>query len=110
MRSRRRLRVEVGGTTLVDTDDTMGVFETALPTRLYVRREHIRMDLLVPSPTTTYCPYKGTASYWSAVVDGATVADVAWSYDDPVPESVSIGRMLCFDPQRVAVFHDGVRT
>jgi uncharacterized protein (DUF427 family) len=110
VRSRRRLRVEVEGATVVDADDTMGVFETALPTRLYVDREHIRMDLLVPSPTTTYCPYKGTASYWSAVVDGRTVEDVAWSYDDPVPESISIGRMLCFDPQRAAVFHDGERT
>ncbi len=34
------------------------------------RRDQVRTDLLVPATTTTYCPYKGTASYWSAVVDG----------------------------------------
>jgi uncharacterized protein (DUF427 family) len=61
------------------------------------------MDLLVPSPTTTYCPYKGTASYWTAVVGEVTVADVAWSYDDPLPESLTLGTMLSFDEARATV-------
>ncbi len=56
---RRRLRVEVAGTALVDTDDTLGVYETALEPRLYVGREHVRMDLLVPSPTTHLLPLQG---------------------------------------------------
>jgi uncharacterized protein (DUF427 family) len=103
VRTRRRLRVEVAGTSLVDTDETLGVYETALEPRLYVGREHIRMDLLVPSPTTTYCPYKGTASYWTAMVGDVTVADVAWSYDDPLPESLTLGGMLSFDEARATV-------
>jgi uncharacterized protein (DUF427 family) len=103
VRTRRRLQVEVAGTSLVDTDETLGVYETALEPRLYVGREHIRMDLLVPSPTTTYCPYKGTASYWTAVVGDVMVADVAWSYDDPLPESLTLGTMLSFDEARATV-------
>ena len=83
--SRRRLTVTVAGIVLVDTDETTAVYETSLARRLYVPRHTVRMDLLVPSPTTTYCPYKGTASYWTAVVDGERTEDVAWSYDDPTP-------------------------
>ena len=62
----RRLRVEVFGDVLVDTTATVGVYETSLAPRLYVSRDELRADVLRPSSTTTYCPYKGTATYWSA--------------------------------------------
>jgi uncharacterized protein (DUF427 family) len=97
LRTSRRLRVEVAGAVLVDTDDTIALYETALEPRLYVRRDHVRMDLLVASPTVTYCPYKGSASYWTAVVGDVTVEDVAWSYEDPVPESFAIGHLSASD-------------
>jgi uncharacterized protein (DUF427 family) len=99
----RRLRVEVAGTTLVDTDDTVIVFETALDPRLYVDPSHVRTDLLRQTDTSTYCNYKGVATYWAAVVDGTTVEDVAWSYSDPPPESLPIKGFLSFDADRVEV-------
>lgn len=105
VRTDRRLRVDVAGVTLVDTTETVGVYETALEPKLYVGRDQVRAEL-VPSPTTTYCPYKGTASYWSAVVGDATVADVAWSYDDPLPECLPIRALLAFDPARATVVAD----
>jgi len=106
VRTSRRLRVEVAGVLLVDTTETVGVYETALEPRLYVRRALVRADVLVPSPTTTYCPYKGTASYWTAVVGEATAEDVAWSYDDPLPECLPICALLSFDQARSAVVDD----
>jgi uncharacterized protein (DUF427 family) len=101
--TKRRLRVEVAGTTLVDTDDTVIVFETALEPRLYVDPSHVRTDLLRQTDTSTYCNYKGVATYWSAVVGGATVEDVAWSYQDPPPESLPIKGFLSFDTTRADV-------
>jgi len=101
--TRRRLTVEVGGTTLVDTDDTTVIFETSLAPKLYVARHHVRMDLLQPSSTSTYCNYKGESNYWSAVVDGQVFEDVAWSYEDPLPESTPIHSMLSFEPTVAAV-------
>jgi uncharacterized protein (DUF427 family) len=59
------------------------------------------MDALEKSATQTYCPYKGTATYWSYRVGTDTVADVAWSYEDPLPESVPIRGLLSFDRKRV---------
>jgi uncharacterized protein (DUF427 family) len=104
--TKRRLRVSVGGfkgTPLVDTDDTVIVFETAVETRLYVDPAHVRTDLLQRSETTTYCNYKGFATYWSAVVDDLVVEDVAWSYLDPPPETLPIKGFLSFDATRVDV-------
>ncbi|GBE63800.1 hypothetical protein MFM001_02620 [Mycobacterium sp. MFM001] len=101
--TRRRLRVEVAGTTLVDTDDTVIVFETALPPRLYVDPSLVRTDLLRRTDTSTYCNYKGTATYWAAIVGDTVVDDVAWSYPDPPPESLPIKGFLSFDATRADV-------
>jgi uncharacterized protein (DUF427 family) len=97
--TKRRLRVSVGGTTLVDTDDTVILFETALEPRLYVGPKHVRTDLLRRSDTSSYCNYKGYATYWSA----GDVGDVAWSYEDPYPESLPIKGFFSFDAAHVDV-------
>jgi uncharacterized protein (DUF427 family) len=96
----RRLRVEVDGKTLVDTDETTILFETSLEPRLYVDPAHVRTELLLQSNTSTYCNYKGWATYWSA----ADVEDVAWSYLDPPPESQPIKGFISFDAARATVF------
>ena len=95
----RLLRVEVAGATLVDTDDTVIVFETALEPRLYVDPAQVRTDLLRQSNTSSYCNYKGYATYWST----ADIDDVAWSYLDPPPESSPITGFLSFDAARASV-------
>lgn len=101
--TRRRLRVEVAGTTLVDTDDTVIVFETALEPRLYVDPSLVRTELLRPTQTSTYCNYKGAATYWAAVIGDTVVDDVGWSYPDPPPESLPIKGFFSFDPKRADV-------
>lgn len=100
----RGLRVEVSGTVLVDTTETVIVFETALAPVLYVAREHLRVAL-EPSSSgrTDYCNYKGHATYWSARIGEHLVEDVAWSYPDPLPESLPIAGLLSFDPSRAQI-------
>jgi uncharacterized protein (DUF427 family) len=99
----RGLRVDVAGTTLVDTVDTVILFETALEPRLYVDPSLVRTDLLRPSETASYCNYKGDATYWSAVIGGIVIDDVAWSYQDPLPETLPIKGFLSFDAARADV-------
>ncbi len=103
LRTTRHLRVEVAGAVLVDAPATIALYETALEPRLYVDKALVRTDVLVPSATTAMCPSKGTASWWSAAIDGVTHADVAWSYEDPLPESLPIAGLLCFDPSNADV-------
>jgi uncharacterized protein (DUF427 family) len=99
----RRLAVTVAGTTLVDTDDTLILFETALGPKLYVSPAHVRTDLLQRTETRSWCNYKGWATYWAAEVDGVAVDDAAWSYEDPLPESARIAGFLSFDTTKVDV-------
>jgi uncharacterized protein (DUF427 family) len=99
----RRLRVEVAGTTLVDTDDTVILFETALDAVLYVEPALVRTDLLRRTETTSYCNYKGTATWWAADIDGTLVDDIAWSYEEPLPESTPIRGHLSFHLTRADV-------
>jgi uncharacterized protein (DUF427 family) len=105
-RSGRKLVVEAAGVTLVDTTTTLAVYETALEPRLYVDPELVRTELLEASTTRTYCPYKGTASYWHAHIGGDVLTDVAWSYEDPLPESLPLAHFLSFYESRVSVRHD----
>jgi uncharacterized protein (DUF427 family) len=106
LRSERRLWVEAAGATLVDTADTLAVYETALDPRLYVDPRFVRMDLLRTSATQSYCPYKGTATYWTARIGDIVLDDVAWSYEDPLPESAPLQHFLSFDDSRVTAVHD----
>jgi uncharacterized protein (DUF427 family) len=101
--TRRRLRVEVAGAVLVDTDDTVICFETAVTTKLYVDPAHVRTDLLRRTDSRSYCNYKGHATYFSAVIGDVVVEDVAWTYDDPPPESSPIAGFFSFDPERATV-------
>ncbi|MDD9933271.1 MAG: DUF427 domain-containing protein [Myxococcales bacterium] len=103
---RRRLRVELHGVVLVDTADVVGMYETSRLPQLYASRQATRMDLLAASDTVTYCPYKGAATYWTAQVRGRVVEDVAWSYDDPLPECAAVAGMLSFDPARAEVVQE----
>ncbi len=106
LRSSRRLHVRAAGVTLVDTGDTIVVYETALDPRLYVDPAVVRMDVLKRSATRTYCPYKGTASYWHAHIGNIELEDVAWSYEDPLPEAMALRHLLSFDESRVSVVHN----
>ncbi|BBZ46368.1 DUF427 domain-containing protein [Mycobacterium parmense] len=101
--TRRHLRVSVAGMTLVDTPDTVILFETALEPRLYVDPAHVRTELLRRSDTSSYCNYKGYATYWTAVVGDTVIDDVAWSYPDPPPESLPVKGFLSFDSARADV-------
>jgi uncharacterized protein (DUF427 family) len=107
-RSSRRVVVEIAGQTMADTTRPVMLFETFLPTRYYMPREDVRMDLLEPTDTHTACAYKGVASYWSARVDGKMIRDVAWSYEEPHNYAAAVEGMICFFNERVDISVDGV--
>jgi len=105
--SSRHVKVSVGGEVLADTHRPSLLFETSLPVRYYIPKLDVRMDLLEPSQTTSRCPYKGVASYWS-LRDGAK-PDVAWSYKAPIPECPKIENLIAFYNERVDLDVDGER-
>jgi uncharacterized protein (DUF427 family) len=87
-----RVRVVHGGQVLAESERALVLRETGLPPRYYLPAEDVRLDLLTPSDTHTYCPFKGTASYWSL----PDAADLVWAYPEPNPEVARIKDHLCF--------------
>jgi uncharacterized protein (DUF427 family) len=109
LRSTRSLRVESHGVVLAETRSPVMCFETGLPTRYYINRTDVDFTRLVPTDTQTSCPYKGTTSgYWSAVVDGRTHPDVAWTYDFPTRDLLPIAGLIAFYNEKVDLILDGV--
>lgn len=106
--SRRPVRVILGDETMAETVRARFLFETGLPTRYYVPREDVRMDVLSPSDARTRCPYKGVASYYSARIGEQSYDDIAWCYPEPIAECSRIKDYLCFFNERVdAILVDG---
>ena len=105
--SSRHVRVEVDGLTVAESTKPTLLFETGLATRYYLPKTDVRMDLLTPTATSSHCPYKGDANYWSLALDDGAVADVAWLYRTPLPESQKIAGLVCFYPEKVDLYVDG---
>jgi uncharacterized protein (DUF427 family) len=95
-----RVRVRVGGETVADTAHALLLEEGSLPPVFYVPRGDVHMERLAPSATTSQCPFKGDASYFSAG-DGPT--DVAWSYESPLPAVAAIAGHLAFYPDKAEI-------
>ena len=106
LQSSRHVRIEYAGVTIAETDKPTLLFETGLPVRYYLPQTHVRMDLLEASDRVSHCPYKGDAGHWS-LRDGSE-ADLAWSYQAPLPESQKIAGLISFYGAKVDVYVDGV--
>jgi uncharacterized protein (DUF427 family) len=93
-----RVTVRAGGRTIADGTSALTLREGRYPPVFYIPRDAIDMTRLEPSTTTSHCPYKGEASYFSLV---GGPADVAWGYERPHPAVASIAGHLAFYPDRV---------
>lgn len=79
------------GTVIADSDDTVVVEGNH-----YFPIASVDGSVLRPSATTTHCPWKGDASYYSLEVNGETNADAAWFYPDPLPAASTITDRVAF--------------
>jgi uncharacterized protein (DUF427 family) len=109
LHSSRHVEVEVNGVKIADTHRPTLLFETRLPTRYYIPKLDVRMDLLIPTATVTGCAYKGFAEYWAVNASGETVKDLAWSYKTPLAETVKIAGLVAFYNERADLIVDGER-
>ena len=80
----RRVRGIVAGETVADSRRVKLLFETSLGPVWYFPVEDLRTDLFEPSDTTSHCPYKGDAAYWTLRVGDDVRPDLVWGYDQPI--------------------------
>ena len=79
------------GTVIASSDDTVVVEGNH-----YFPRSSVTGGVLVDSGTTSVCPWKGTASYHSVVVDGQINVDAAWYYPTPKDAAAQIADRVAF--------------
>jgi uncharacterized protein (DUF427 family) len=103
--ARVRVQVTFKGEVIADTRDAVAMQEsmgagkkTVAPTVYYVPRRDVRMDRLARTTHSSYCPFKGHASYYS-IKDGPENA--VWSYEQPYDEAAAIRELLAFYPDKV---------
>ena len=99
--SARRVRVEFGGVTIVDTAEAWRVLETSHPPVYYVPRSAITAEHLVRTNRRSFCEFKGNASYYTVRAGGQTASDAAWTYLDPTPAFAALADHVAFYPGRM---------
>ena len=95
--------VRLGGATVADSTATLVLQEADYPAVRYIPLADVDQALLAPSDTSTYCPYKGDASYWSIKADTEGGEDAVWYYPDPRPAVERIRDHVAFYPNRVKI-------
>jgi len=92
-----RIRAWVGGIAIADSIRAKRVLEANLPAVVYFPRADVRMDLLHATLRHTYCPFRGTATYWSLSLGERRIENLAWSYDEPYEDAQALRGHIAFD-------------
>jgi uncharacterized protein (DUF427 family) len=93
-----RVQVSVKGEVIADTRDALELREASYPVVYYVPRKDVKMEGLARTAHTTYCPFKGHASYFSLA---GGPENAVWSYEQPYDEVSVIKDHLAFYPDKV---------
>jgi uncharacterized protein (DUF427 family) len=98
-----RVVVRAGGAVVADTTAALGLREASYPVVQYVPLADVDRSLLKRTDTSTHCPYKGDASYYSIVTGDGEVTDAIWTYEQPYPAVAEIADHVAFYPDRVDI-------
>jgi uncharacterized protein (DUF427 family) len=99
-----RVVVRVNGEVVADTHGALQLQESTYPAVQYIPFADVTQALLTRTDTSTYCPYKGEAGYYSVTTSaGDTVDDAIWTYEHPYPAVAAIAGHVAFYPDKADV-------
>src|ERR1700743_983752 len=98
-----RVVVRVNGEVVADTSEALQLQESTYPAVQYIPFTDVKQDRLIRTDTSTYCPYKGDAGYYSVSTAAGTVEDVIWTYDEPYPAVAQIAGHVAFYPDKADI-------
>lgn len=99
----RRVQVRAGDQVIADSANGLTLQESSYPSVQYVPIADVDEALLRRTDTTTYCPFKGDASYYSVVTPDGEITDAIWTYERPYPAVAEIAGHVAFYPDRVQI-------
>jgi uncharacterized protein (DUF427 family) len=97
----RHIVVRANGQTIVDTQSTYRVLETASPPVFYIPPHEVNKKYLLIRTQSSFCEWKGIAQYWGLNVNGCFLENVAWTYLNPFSGFESIAGHFTFYPHRI---------
>ena len=95
--------VTVAGRKIADTDRALALREADYPVVHYIPLDDVDRTLLERTDHSTYCPYKGDASYYSIPVGGVAADNAVWTYEQPSHAVAAIKDHVAFYPDRVEI-------
>jgi uncharacterized protein (DUF427 family) len=99
-----RVVVKIGGQVVADTTGALTLEEAGYDPVQYIPVHDVDQSVLRPSATSSYCPYKGDAGYFSVDIGGLGLfEDVAWFYEEPYASVAEIANHVAFYTDRVDV-------
>jgi uncharacterized protein (DUF427 family) len=101
-----RVQVVANGTVIAESTSSLTLQESTYPPVQYVPLADIDPTLLSRTDTSTYCPFKGDASYFSLTTPDGTIADAGWTYDEAYDAVAEIKDHVAFYPDKVTVTVD----
>lgn len=102
----RRVTVDFNGVTVANSAHAMIMRETRLAPVYYFPRADVRTDLMHRTRHHTYCPFRGTATYWTLKVGEQVAENAVWSYESPNPESAAVKDYVAFYQNRMGAVYD----
>jgi uncharacterized protein (DUF427 family) len=99
-----RVVVQAGGQVIADSGHALTLQESTYPAVQYIPLADVDEAALRPSAASTYCPFKGDASYYSLETsDGTRLDDVVWTYREPHEAVAEIGGHVAFYADRTQI-------
>ncbi|MEM8680439.1 MAG: DUF427 domain-containing protein, partial [Planctomycetota bacterium] len=100
-RSHRRIRVEIGGLVIADSTQTIRVLETSHPPVYYIPPTDVQVAQLEVSPGSSFCEWKGAATYYTVHVGDRIIPQACWTYLSPTKQFQSIQEYVAFYPSKM---------
>jgi uncharacterized protein (DUF427 family) len=88
---------------LASSDEALVLREQNYPPVFYIPFKDVYFEFLGRTDTTTHCPFKGDATYWSATAAGEFEKDVMWGYENPYDEMLAIKDHGAFYTNKVRI-------
>ena len=88
---------------IATTKQALILQEGSYPPVIYVPKEHVAMEFLLPTDKHTTCPHKGEASYWTISAGGSSAENAVWGYDTPKDTVAAIAGHVAFYPDKVRI-------
>jgi len=99
--TRSQIEVVFGGVTIAVSLACLRVLETSHPPNYYFPPDSIIPGVFRASLKSTWCEFKGRATYYSVVHRGKAQADAAWTYPDPLPGYEALAGYVAFYPAQM---------